>query len=221
MNDKTLYIFVDEGGNLDFTSKGSKYFSLTALSKIRPFTIYEPLVNLKYDLWEKGVEFEYFHATEDSYLTRKEVFDLLSNNLSKFVIDCIIVEKCKTHPTLQDHAKFYKKIFEILFNYLLERHRGKFSQVFIVTDQLPIKKKKKDIEKAIKMYISRWSESTKTPYKIFHYSSKSEINLQIVDYFNWALFRKWERKDLKNYDLIKDSISSEFEVFKAGQTKYY
>jgi hypothetical protein len=217
----TLYIFVDEGGNLDFSNQGTNYFTLTALTKIRPFVIYEPLVNLKYDLWEKDIEFEYFHATEDTYQTRKEFFKLISTNLSKFTVDSIIVEKCKTHPTLQDHAKFYIKIFDMLFGYVLSRYQGKFSNIFIITDDIPVKKKKKDVEKAIKLYISRWIKSTQTHYKIFHYASKSDINLQIVDYFNWAIFRKWERSDLINYDLVKDAISSEFDVFKVGSTKYF
>ncbi len=221
MDKKTLYIFVDESGNMDFSKNGTKYFTLTALSKIRPFVIYEPLVNLKYDLWEKGIEFEYFHASEDTYITRNEVFNLISNNLSKFAADSIIVEKCKTNPSIQNHTLFYKKIFEILFNFSLNKHQDNFSQIFIITDMIPIKKKKKDIEKAIKIYISNWSMKNKIPYKLLHYSSKSDINLQIVDYFNWAIFRKWERNDLSNYNLIKESISSEFDVFKMGKNKYY
>jgi len=221
MDKKTLYIFVDESGNMDFSKNGTKYFTLTALSKIRPFVIYEPLVNLKYDLWEKGIEFEYFHASEDTYITRNEVFNLISNNLSKFAADSIIVEKCKTNPSIQNHTLFYKKIFEILFNFSLNKHQDNFSQIFIITDMIPIKKKKKDIEKAIKIYVSNWSMKNKIPYKILHYSSKSDINLQIVDYFNWAIFRKWERNDLSNYNLIKESISSEFDVFKMGKNKYY
>lgn len=74
INQKALYIFIDEGGNLDFSKRGTTYFTLTTLSKVRPFVIYEPLVNLKYDLWEKGIHFEYFHATEDTQVTRNEVF---------------------------------------------------------------------------------------------------------------------------------------------------
>lgn len=221
MNNKVLYIFVDEGGNMDFSENGTKYFTLTALSKIRPFVIYEPLVNLKYDLWEKDIEFEYFHATEDTYVTRSEVFNLVSKNLSKFVIDSIVVEKRKTHPTLQDHTKFYKKIFELLFDFVLNRYKDKFNQVFIITDVIPLKKKRKEVEKAVKIYINKWSERNKIPYKLFHYSSKSDVNLQLADYFNWAVFRKWERNDLQNYDLIKDAVYSEFDVFRVGETKYY
>ncbi|MCF8242978.1 MAG: DUF3800 domain-containing protein [Melioribacteraceae bacterium] len=220
MND-TLYIFVDEGGNLDFSNKGTKFFTLTALSKVRPFVIYEPLVNLKYDLWEKDIEFEYFHATEDTYTTRNEVFNLISENITNFTIDSVIVEKNKTHPSLQDHAKFYIKIFDILFNYILTRYKNKFSKIFIITDEIPVKRKKKDVEKAIKSYVSRWIKDSVREYKIFHYSSKSDINLQIVDYFNWSIFRKWERNKLENYDLIKEAIASEFDVFWSGVNKYY
>jgi len=218
---KTLYIFIDEGGNLDFSEKGTKYFTLTALSKFRPFVTHDQLLNIKYDLWEKGIEFEYFHATEDRYDTRNNVFRIISNNLTLFTIDTIVVEKCKTHPTLQEHTYFYTTIFDILLSYILARNKDLFSEIIIVTDDLPLKKKKKDVEKAIKLRISRWVKSTNSGYKIFHYASKSDINLQLVDYFNWAIFRKWERNDTLNYDLIKGAIVSEFDVFQVGNTKYY
>lgn len=35
-----LYIFLDEGGNFDFSTGGTKYFTITALSKERPFEAY-------------------------------------------------------------------------------------------------------------------------------------------------------------------------------------
>jgi hypothetical protein len=221
MNGSALYIFIDESGNMDFSSSGTKYFTITSLAKIRPFAVYIPLTNLKYDLWEKGFEFEYFHASEDSQITRNEVFNVISSNLSQFQIDSVIVEKKKTHPTLQNHGKFYQKVFEFLLDYTLKRLKGSYSQIIIVTDEIPIKKHKKEIQKAIKSYISYWSHKEKIPYKIYHYSSKSDLNLQIVDYINWAIFRKWEREDNSKYELIKNTIVSEFDVFKVGKTNYY
>jgi hypothetical protein len=221
MNEKVLYIFIDEGGDLEFSNKGTRYFTLTALSKIRPFTLYEPLVNLKYDLWEKGINFEYFHATEDTQRTRDEVFELISNNLSKFTIDSIIVEKGKTYPALQDHHRFYQKTFQMLLNYTLERHKGNFNRIFILTDTIPVKKKRSEIQKAIKTFTSSWAMKYKADYTVQHYASKSDINLQIVDYFNWAIFRKWERSDTRSYDIIKDAVFSEFDVFEVGGHYYY
>lgn len=221
MKNTALYIFIDESGNMDFSDSGTKYFTLTALSKIRPFVLSEPLFNLKYDLWEKGLEFEYFHASEDKIDTRTAVFNAIGENISKFQVDSVIVEKRKTHPTLQEHAKFYKKIFEFLLDYTLKRFSGLYSQVIIITDEIPIKKHRKEIQKAIKSYISHWSEKENIPYKIYHYSSKSDMNLQIVDYLNWAIFRKWERNDKSNYEIIMNSVVSEFDVFKVGGMLYY
>ncbi len=93
MASKALYIFIDEGGNLDFSTKGTKFFTLTALTKIRPFKTSIPLIDLKHDLWEKGIEIEYFHATTNMQKTRDEVYKIISRNLRKFTVDSVIVEK--------------------------------------------------------------------------------------------------------------------------------
>jgi hypothetical protein len=57
-----LYIFLDEAGNLDFSSNGTKYFLLTSVTKERPFLAYKEMTELKYDLVEQGLDIEYFHA---------------------------------------------------------------------------------------------------------------------------------------------------------------
>ena len=59
---RVLYIFLDEGGNMDFSPSGTKYFTLTSLSKERPFEAHKPLCELKYNLIELGTEIEYFRA---------------------------------------------------------------------------------------------------------------------------------------------------------------
>jgi hypothetical protein len=220
MPDTNLYIFIDEGGDMVFSPKGTKYFTLTALSKTRPFLSFESMTNLKYDLWEKGIDFEYFHATEDTQITRNQVFNIISGNLPNFAVDSIIVEKRKTNPALQVPSNFYQKIFEILLNYVLQRHKDRYAQIIIVTDTIPIRQDRETIHKAIKAFISKWSYGQRTSYRIFHYASKSDVNLQIVDYFNWAIFRKWERQDERSYDLVKDAIYSEVDVFKGRQNRY-
>jgi uncharacterized membrane protein YpjA len=170
---KILYVFVDESGNLDFSPTGTKYFTLTALSKVRPFETLSELTVLKYDLWERNIDFEYFHAAEDTQITRNGVFNILSKQHKKFTIDSVIVEKRKTYTALQTEILFYQKIFEILLNYILQRNKDEYDKIIIITDSIPIKKNRKNIEKAIKLFISSWSIG----YKIFHYSSKSDINL--------------------------------------------
>jgi hypothetical protein len=45
--DKFLYIFLDEGGNLDFSPSGTKFFIVTSLAKERPFEAYRALSELR------------------------------------------------------------------------------------------------------------------------------------------------------------------------------
>ncbi len=190
---------------------------MTALSKVRPFLVHQQLVDIKYDQWEKGFYFEYFHATEDKQPTRDAVFKVLADHIKSFMVDSIIVEKRKTSPQMQqDHGYFYEKIFEILLRYVLNRYQGQFHQIFIITDIIPIKRRRKEIEKSIKLSIGHWLRERKIHCEVFHYASKYDINLQIVDYFNWAIMRKWARNDDRSYQIIKDAIFSEFDVFRRG-----
>ncbi len=51
--------------------------------------------------------------------------------------------------------------------------------------------------------------------------SASDPCLQVADYCAWAVMKKWERNDLRPYDLIKDRITYEYDLFAPGQTHYY
>jgi len=217
-----LYIFLDESGNFDFSSSGTSYYIFSALSSTRPFPSVIPLLNLKYDLWENGLEIEYFHATEDRQVVRDDVFNIITSDLTNYRIDSIIIEKRKTHPVLQnDKKRFYKKFFEILIKYVLEGQRNSFNNIKIVCDSIPIRQNRKRLEKAVKTALSSWAKLHNNSYSLQYCSSKSDLNLQIVDYINWAIYRKWENQDNRSYDLIQSCIQSEFDVFENGTEYFY
>ena len=96
-----LYIFLDEAGNLDFSSNGSKYFVLGGITKERPFHAYKELTEFKYDQVERGTALEYFHASENTQAVRNGVFDIIEKNLAGVAVDAIIVEKQKVDATLR------------------------------------------------------------------------------------------------------------------------
>ncbi len=68
------YIFLDEGGNLDFRTHGSKYFTVTGVLMRRPFALESASTELRFDMMEEGTELEEFHAAEDRQATRDRVF---------------------------------------------------------------------------------------------------------------------------------------------------
>lgn len=216
-----LYIFLDEAGNLDFSTNGTRYFLLGALTKERPFNAYKELTELKYDLVEMGTELEYFHASENAQPVRNRVFDIIKRNLGGVRIDALVVEKRKTGPALQAEEAFYPRMLGYLLKYVLQQHDLKqFKEVLVFTDAIPIARKRGAIEKIIKTTLASQLPAGAC-YRLIHHESKSNLDLQIADYCTWAIYRKWNSGDARSYQHIQPAVTSEFDIFRSGTTLYY
>lgn len=216
-----LYLFLDEGGDLNFSNSGTRYFTLTAVSKERPFSIEPVLLNLKYDLIEFGLNIEFYHASEDRQAVRDRVFRCIVARPDHVRIDTIVVEKPKTGPSLQIPENFYSRMLGYLLKFIFQgRHVEKFDELIVITDSLPVRAKRKAFEKGIKQTLAQMLPAH-VKYRLLHHASKSSMGLQIADYCNWAVFRKWEGKDNRSYELVKNLIRSEFEIFKSGTSFFY
>lgn len=221
---ETQYIFLDEGGNLDFSNSGSKYFTITAVSMRRPFLLHTELDTYKYNLIEHSIkpriELEFFHCAEDNRHIRKEVFSKLSDGLPKHCVDTVIVEKRKTGPALRSDEQFYPRMLGYLLRFIVERVPENTSEIVVLTDSIPVQKKRRAIEKAIKSTLAEMLPQA-LPYTLMHHSSKSHYGLQIADYLNWCVLRKWEKGDIEMYSFVEHLVRSEFDIFKSGTTRYY
>ncbi|WP_448508115.1 DUF3800 domain-containing protein, partial [Immundisolibacter sp.] len=65
-------------------------------------------------------------------------------------------------------------------------------EVIVITDTIPIQKKRQAVEKAIKGALSAMLPAGMR-YRILHHASRSHYGLQVADYCNWAVFRKWQK----------------------------
>jgi len=216
-----LYVFLDEAGDFNFSNTGTKYFTFTTVTKVRPFSWENPIASLKYNLIEFGLDIEYFHASEDRQAVRNRFFSIVCGHLKGVRIDSLIVEKRKAGPALHDVEKFYPGMVGHLLRYVLEsRNIKNYAGIVVITDSIPVHKKREAVEKAVKTTLSKILPDD-MKYMVLHHASKSCAGLQIADYCNWAIFRKWERDDIRSYDLIRSCIKSEFEIFKVGERYYY
>ena len=216
-----VYIFLDESGNFDFSPSGSKYFTMTAVSFCRPFPIDEALTQLRFDLIESGTHLEYFHASEDRQLVRDRVFATIQTAIQSFRADSIIVEKCKTAPAVRQDHRFYPEMLAYLVRYVANGlDSSKWSEFIVITDRIPVNKKREAVEKAVKKTLAAMLPKN-VRYRILHHDSKSCCGLQIADYFGWALFRAWEKDDRRSLEVVKSAFRSQFEIFRHGTTKWY
>ncbi|MBF0620734.1 MAG: DUF3800 domain-containing protein [Magnetococcales bacterium] len=216
-----VYVFLDEGGNFDFSVNGTKHFVITSVTVSRPFPGHQKLDVYKHDLIEDGYPHEYFHCSEDNSHVRGKVFGIIADHLGGMRIDSLIVEKCKTGPSLREESQFYPRMLGYLLKHVLERiQAANDREIVVITDTIPVQKKRRAIEKAVKVTLKEML-SADTPFRVIHHQSRSHYGLQIADYCNWAIFRKWERGDSHFYDMIKSAVRSEFDIFRTGNTRYY
>lgn len=228
----TIYIFVDEAGDMDFSKNGTKHYMFSFLVKKRPFKLHEYISNYRYTLLENNlskfsnfkVDIEAFHASYDNKYVRDELFNIIETFEKEAVkVYSYILEKPKVEPLKRkDKDSFYIENLK----YSIQRLLDKFdidTNFIIITDRLPLKQNKKKQIKALKEGIKNYISNKKLDirYDIFHHCSASSVNLQIIDYISWAIFRKYERNDIKYYDKIKKYILDEELMTKERKINHY
>lgn len=227
-----VYIFVDEAGDMDFSIKGSKYYMFNFLVKKRPFNLHEYISSYRYSLLErnldplngKRLDIEYFHAHNDNKYIKEELFKIISTfNQDSVQSYSYILEKPKVEPNKRkEKDKFYIDNLNYSINRLLDRLKID-KNFIIITDNLPIKQNKNKqigaLKKGIKEYLK--SNNLSIRYDIFHHSSASSANLQIVDYISWAIFRKYEMKQDNYYKWIEKYIIDEELMTKDRKKNHY
>ena len=94
-----------------------------------------------------------------------------------------------------------------------------FQEVIVFTDRVPVNKHRKAVEKAVKTILVEVLP-TGTRFRVYHHESKSNLDLQIADYCNWSIYRRWTSSDDRSYNVIRSAVCSEFDIFLDG-TQFY
>lgn len=228
----TVYIFVDEAGDMDFSIKGSRYYMFSFLVKKRPFNLHEYISNYRYRLLErnldplsgKRLDIEAFHAHKDNKYIKQELFSIISTfDTETIKVYSYILEKPKVLPSKRDEKdKFYIENLKFAIERLLDKLEIK-KDFIIITDNLPVRSNKNNQIKALREGVSDYLKSNrlKIRYDVFHHCTASSVNLQIIDYICWAIFRKYEHNDSSYYEIIEKYILAEEDMTKDRKVKHY
>jgi hypothetical protein len=153
---KSLFIFIDESGNFDFSPIGTKYFVLSAATTTNPLGK-EMIEKIKYSLIKDGIDIEYFHAAEDRQFIRDKIYSVIEN-LDDIEVDSVIVQKNKANPSLYkaDQKKKSKKGVKIytlalrnLLQYIFRRYDNSLNieKVIVVLSSIFDRNKRESIKK--------------------------------------------------------------------------
>jgi hypothetical protein len=216
------WIFGDESGNLDFSTRGTHWFATGTL------TMSDGAKNaLEQSLNDLSLHFSrsemvhdgIFHASEDRQAVRDKVFPLLAGSDSRG--DVTFYEKNKANPVIRQTGKdFYGWTWNRHFQYLLRKVGRRGDHVTVVLSDIGTKKERTAFVDAVQAAVSH-EEGQRLSVELLVRKNSADRCLQAADYLVWAAFRAQEQGDMRSLDQIKDIVKSRFDMFATGATRYY
>lgn len=214
------YVFADEAGCFTFNRNPnvSRYFIICTVTTTS-LDVGSALRELRHRLLWDGQELrDFFHATTDTQAVRDAVFEEIMKH--DFQVQATICEKAKARPQVRtSKSRFYKYPWFYQFKHGLAPHITKDMRLMVTAASIGSKRERETFVGELSDVMAQTIGSL--PWKVDFRPSSCEPCLQLADYCAWAIQRKWERGDMRSFDLIKDRISYEYELWRYGSKLYY
>lgn len=177
------------------------------------------LMNLRRQLVWDGLPIgEFFHATADAQAVRDRVYKEITQH--PFKVQAVICEKAKAKPSItKNKMRFYKYPWFYGMKFGIAPHLAPTDRVLVTAASIGTKKEKQVFESELADVFRQTVPKAK--WAIDFLPSRCDPCLQVADYCAWAIQRKWETGDVRSYDLIKDRITNEYDLWKSGVTLHY
>lgn len=215
-----LYLFADEAGCFNF-SRGpniSRYYVVCTV--VMPSCeIGAKLLDLRRQMvWNNDPLSDYFHATTDKQQVRDAVYKLITT--ADFTIQATIMEKSKAQSHIKASEEiFYKYGWFYHFEYSSRKYLKDDTELMITVASIGTKRKRTAFEDSVRDVVRQ--KIQRRQWRSAFWPCQADPCLQIADYCTWAIQRKWERGDSRAYDLIKDRINYEYDLWSSGNTHHY
>ena len=214
---RTLFIFVDESGNFDFTERGTRHFLMAGVVALSPYVSAIQMQDVRYRMLAAGHDVEYLHASEDRQVVRDEVFRAIAS-MTEIRAHVVWGDKHRAHPKIQEAGRFYSIFGKALVKFLLMVHTpNEYQQVVVIFDSALTSKQRGAFEAAIKPDL----KAIGRPFRIFFHSVRTDYNGQIADYVGWAKYVQLERGEGRPWTALEPLRPTEFNIFRRGHSTYY
>ena len=204
------YIFLDESGELGFKERSSKYFIITLFScdEGEIYSIRRIMKRIREKLIRKKVKkYPELKGNNSSNKIRFEVLERFSKMKAEIFV--IILEKSKVYEYLKDKKD---KLYNYLSNLVINECSFDNPSVCLIVDRSKSNRSLRgDFDNYIRNKLVERNHLNKLVIR--HESSHNEACLQVLDFVSWAIFRSYEHKDSRFFDVIKNKIVIKKEVF--------
>jgi hypothetical protein len=168
--------------------------------------------------WNRAPLGDYFHATADKQEVRDAVYKLIRDH--NFSVHATIMEKSKAQSHIRStHELFYKYGWLYLFRRGIAPHLTSKDELLITAASVKTRKAQGVFTDAVNDVVQQ--HLPRPQWQTSFCPCACDPCLQVADYCTWAIQRKWERNDARSYNIIKDRITYEYELWEHGKTHYY
>lgn len=169
-------------------------------------------------LWEKKELGDYFHATTDKQVVRDAVYETIMRH--DFKVQATVMEKSKAQPQVRvDRPRFYKTGWFFHFRSISPKIADATTEIVTTAATLGTNKERASFGNAVDDVMQQVRGNR--PWVTNFCPAAADPCLQVADYCAWAIQRKWERNDERSYELIKDRIIYEFDLWHRGTVHHY
>lgn len=215
------FIFGDESGNLDFSSKpsASNYYITTTVALDGHCSIGNEILDLRRRLAHDGhLLTDGFHCSEEKQAIRDAVFSLIAEH--DFRVDATIMEKRKAIDRLRSNPpRFVKQCWFLHFKWLVPRVATSGDRLFVAQAAVKTAKGRDDLRHALDDVVDQVAPGI--DWCAVFWPSRTDPCLWVADYCCWAIQRLYERGDDRSYRLIASKVRSEFQPFRNGTQIFY
>ena len=212
------YIFADEAGCFTFNREPnvSRFFILCTIM-MDDRSVGDRMLALRRELaWSGAPLGEYFHATSDRQSIRDEVYAAILDY--DFTVQATIMEKSKAQPHIRaTKAGFYEYACFYHFKHGIAGELTGRSEALVTTASLGQRRERAAFQTSVENVMRQTQGKIQTDFMPAH----ANPCLQVADYCAWAIQRKWERGDLRSYELIRSRLTYEYELWRHGERHFY
>ncbi|MCC5578852.1 DUF3800 domain-containing protein [Microtetraspora sp. AC03309] len=206
-----VFMYADETGNLDYnvSGGGSKYFGIGTATFVGD---HDQAVwqghRLRLAHSRAGLAFPRgYHAKNDNYRTRKEVYDVIRAQAPRF--DATFLAKENAHDSKREKGDLhlYREAWYLHFKEIAKQVTVQGDILYVVVATLGTSARKKAFEDAIREVCEDCAPSRRDVV-VCTWDSSTSWGLQVADYGLWAVQRKLERGDAGFMWAVEPTLSS-------------
>jgi len=215
--ERTLYVFMDESGNFDFTAKGTRYFLIAAYYTYDPHAMATAITSLRYEMLAEGTDEVEFHATNNTQATRDRVYRIINDTQPPVTARVFYLDKRFAHPSKHTGSAMMTLVGSAIAKWFDSAFEGDCDRIVLIFDSVLTGSQQRAFKAAIKPVL----KARKVPFLLAFRPVKSEPCGEVADYIAWAWLRQLERGDLRPQGQLSRARIEAFNLFRNGTRRYY